>query len=140
MNLIKPEILELIISFGLFVLIWIIQVLHYPSFIYYAEETFHSAMISHQRNITFIVLPLMLMELILASFNLYKAFNSISLISLILVILIWLSTFFIQVPIHEKLLQGKDIILIYKLTQTNWIRTILWSIKFILLGLYFLRN
>jgi len=140
MNILKPNILELLVSFGLFVLIWIIQILHYPSFIYYAEETFHHAMISHQKNITFIVLPLMLMELILAFFNLYKFFNSIFLISLILVILIWLSTFFIQVPIHEKLLHGKDIILINKLIQTNWIRTILWSIKFILLGLYFLRN
>jgi len=56
-----------------------------------------------------------------------------------LVLLIWLSTFLIQVPIHNQLGIGKDSFLIKRLVQTNWIRTILWTSKAIWISYYFMR-
>jgi hypothetical protein len=45
------------------------------------------------------------------------------------VVIIWLSTFLLQVPIHKKLRSGKEDSHIKRLVATNWIRTIAWSLK-----------
>ncbi len=132
-KLFSPDHLNLLVTFGLFVLIWIIQILHYPSFFFYEEEDFSEAMISHQRGISFITIPLMLTELFVTGWIFYKTPDVYSSVSIFLVFLIWLSTFFIQVPLHEKLLEGKSLILIERLVLTNWIRTFLWSLKLLLL-------
>ena len=79
-------------------------------------------------------MPLMILELI-SSVALY--FNDMSnhtfLLNLIIVGLIWCSTFFIQVPIHNILSQKKDNMMIEKLVNTNWIRTFLWSMRMLLI-------
>ena len=125
---------QLLITFGLVILIWVIQILHYPSFIFYKEQNFSSAMKFHQLRITLITLPLMITELALSAFIFYKSQNIFSTFSLILVGLIWISTFFIQVPLHEKLLKKMEPIIISRLVKTNWIRTVLWTLKLIVLG------
>jgi len=94
----------------------------------------------HTRSITFIVMPLMLGELGLTFYLAQQQkWALIWLIPLILVLLIWLSTFLIQVPLHNQLGIGQDSSLIKRLVQTNWIRTILWTIKAIWLSYYFIR-
>lgn len=123
--------LEIITSAGLLVLILIVQILHYPFFKYIEENNFSKAMRFHQNRISSIVMPLMLVELALSVYAFYSSSPKSTLLILI-VLLIWGSTFFIQVPLHQKLLLKKDDTLIKKLVRTNWIRTILWTIKFIL--------
>jgi hypothetical protein len=54
-------------------------------------------------------------------------------LNLLIVGLIWCSTFFVQVPIHSILSEKKDKNLIEKLVNTNWIRTFLWSIRMLLI-------
>ena len=50
-----------------------------------------------------------------------------------IVILMWLITGFISVPLHHKLIvSGHDAEVIRKLVQTNWLRTIGWSAIFFL--------
>jgi hypothetical protein len=126
------HIIEMIISAALLTLIWLIQLVHYPIFYHLDEKAFFTAMKEHQFNITIIVMPLMLSELLLRLWQSYQNFNFSNNSLLILTILIWLSTFFIQVPLHQKLLQKKEEKIIKKLIQTNWIRTFLWSSKFLL--------
>ncbi len=46
-----------------------------------------------------------------------------------LVILIWLSTAIFSVPKHNALRHGKVGSLITGLVNTNWYRTVLWSLK-----------
>jgi hypothetical protein len=48
---------------------------------------------------------------------------------LALVLLIWGSTFLIQVPQHSKLLAGHDPEICQQLVLGNWIRTIAWSLR-----------
>lgn len=72
----------------------------------------------------------MLSEVLLAGWLVYfTSFAWSSLFMAALVALIWLSTFLIQVPIHQQLAKGKDLGLIDRLVRTNWIRTILWTLK-----------
>lgn len=116
-------------SLALLGLIWVVQLVHYPSFRFVDSNEFVEFEKRHSSSITLIVLPLMFTELITGmllletkSLPLYLNLGS--------VILIWLSTFFVSVPCHQKLSLGKDIDVISKLVNTNWIRTILWTFKF----------
>ncbi len=114
-------------------LIWLVQLLIYPSFSYYDPQIFGTAMVSHQGRISWVVIPLMLTELALAVMEAWTLRTSISFILLGIVLSIWLTTFLLQVPQHQKLLQGKDERKIQNLIRGNWIRTILWTGKFLTL-------
>ncbi len=126
--------LNVISAFFLTGVIWTIQIVHYPSFHYIDKLSFVNFHHFHERRISIIVMPLMILELI-SSVALY--FNDMSnhtfLLNLIVVGLIWCSTFFIQVPIHNILSQKKDNMMIEKLVRTNWIRTFLWTLKMLLI-------
>ena len=52
--------------------------------------------------------------------------------SALLLLIIWISTAFIQVPCHERLLGGFDQQVHQRLVKSNWIRTVAWSIRAIL--------
>jgi hypothetical protein len=49
-------------------------------------------------------------------------------------ILIWISTFLIQVPLHGILEKRADQRAVSLLALTNWIQTILWSLRLGLLA------
>jgi hypothetical protein len=124
----KLILIQLPISGALFLLIWFVQILHYPIFYFIDEKRFPESMVFHQKFISFLTLPLMLIELVLSVYAVYLNY-AWSYYVLGIVGLIWLSTFLVQVPLHNKLLAQKDHILIKKLIQSNWIRTWLWTLK-----------
>ncbi len=109
--------------------IWLVQISHYPQFHYIDPKRFHEAMLVHQAKISWVVIPLMTVELGLSLFTLHLP-------SIIIVATIWLTTFFVQVPLHDKLARnGYQIETVNKLVTTNWIRTFLWTGKLIFLCL-----
>lgn len=110
-------------------LIWVIQLVHYPSFRFVDSNDFVEFERKHSSSITIIVMPLMVTELITGIW-LIGAKSILLYLNLASIILIWLSTFFISVPCHQKLSAGKDLDVINRLVSTNWIRTILWTFKF----------
>ncbi len=116
-------------------LIWVIQILHYPFFAHLERENYTKYQQKHMYLISFLVIPVMLMELITSVLLILQPsdFRIEFIIGITLVLMIWASTFFVQLPIHQKLLQGFDRDLIQKLVSTNWIRTILWTAKSILM-------
>ena len=116
--------------------IWIIQLVHYPSFRYISEVSFEDFCKFHVRSISFIVMPIMVTELATSLFLLYLNFNMYLFINVVINFLIWISTFFLSVPLHEKLSSGYEIHTIDKLIATNWFRTILWNLKSLLLIYY----
>lgn len=117
-------------------LIWYVQLVHYPSFLYIKEEHFQEFHGMHSRFTGLIVGPVMLTEL---GTSLFLFINDTWLgyqaIGFYLVLMIWVSTAFLSVPSHSILSGGKKEKEIQKLVSTNWIRTVLWSAK-ALLGLY----
>jgi len=132
---------HLIFSWALFGLIWVIQLVHYPTFPYIAEKDFLAFHQHHTTSITIIVMPLMLAELALSGYlAMHQKWELPFLIPFILVLLIWASTFFIQIPLHNQLGSGKDLNAIQKLVNSNWIRTVLWTAKAIWVSYYFLKN
>jgi hypothetical protein len=103
---------------------------HYPAFRDISAESFVEFEKMHTRNISILVMPLMLLELLAVVVLLaYDPQNLINIALFSMVLLIWLSTFLLSVPCHRKLSKGKDLQIINRLVQTNWVRTVLWSIK-----------
>ena len=126
--------LNVISAFLLTGVIWTIQLVHYPSFHFIDKLSFTNFHNFHERRISIIVMPLMFIELI-TSIALYthNMWSIVFTLNLLVVVLIWCSTFFVQVPIHSILSQKKDKDLIEKLVNTNWIRTFLWSMRMLLI-------
>ena len=131
------QIMQIFVTTFLVGLIWTVQIVHYPAFADVAPAQFLEFHKNHSFRISIIVIPFMLAELILAMYWMGREINVFSLINAVLVLLIWLATFLISVPLHNRLIAGFDLSLINNLIQTNWIRTIFWSIKGILLYAYF---
>lgn len=126
-------IAHLFSCFAMTGLILLIQLVHYPTFKYIDVSSFKQFNLFHQRNISFIVMPLMLIELgtgILLTFYLP---HKIFVINLILNTVIFLSTAFLSVPLHKKLLMTKSSTFIEKLVLTNWIRTFAWTVRSLIL-------
>lgn len=114
-------------------LIWLIQIVHYPLFAAVGDEQFKAYAEAHQRLITYVVLPLMFCELGTSIWLWSARPNGISsapiLLGIILVFSIWASTFFVQVPLHAKLSSGFDDQIHARLVTSNWIRTIAWTLR-----------
>ena len=135
MNSILPDA-NLAISWGLLILIWLVQLIIYPGFYLIPSELFVSYHRWYVIRISAVVLPLMVAELILTIWwILSDAYSSISLLAGFLIITVWLSTFVLQVPIHNQLRNSKVDKLIRRLVVTNWIRTVAWSLKTVLVSI-----
>lgn len=128
-------------SWGLFILIWLIQIVHYPSFRYVDATEFTNFHHHHTNTITVIVLPLMLCELANILFVTYKTgFSPLFMLLSGIVIAIWLTTFLVSVPLHNQMAQFKNAAAIDKLISTNWIRTMLWTAKVLIVTFLFYKN
>jgi hypothetical protein len=121
------------ITWFLLGLIWIVQRVHYPSMLYVEEVRFAEFEGMHCRRIGQIVAPAMIAEGALAvALVLWAptaAAQGLAVIGAGLAGVIWWSTFFIQVPLHNRLQQGKNTDTIRRLIATNWIRTAAWSLR-----------
>ena len=115
--------------------IWVIQLVHYPSFRFTDREKYVSFQIFHMRKISFIVMPVMVLELLSGLLLVLYHSNHESLlrISFILLLIIWLVTALFFAQIHQKLSKGYDETLVRKLVSFNWIRTLLWTIRTIII-------
>ena len=118
------------VTFTLLGLIWTIQRVHYPAFLFIAENKFSEFEKFHTRNISFVVAPLMVIEFCVSILLLVLSSSSLKYqICFLLVVLIWVSTLTLSIPCHKKLVFGMDKAVINKLVFTNWYRTIFWSLK-----------
>lgn len=121
---------NLAVSWGLLVLIWLVQLIVYPSFRRISPEKFPSFHKWYVIRISSVVLPLMILELGFVTWWILSDKHSIApALSTIFVFIVWLSTFVLQVPIHNQLKTGKENLLIRRLVSTNWIRTVAWTLK-----------
>ena len=83
----------------------------------------------------------MLFELVLAAWwVLSDNYSGFSVFVSFMVLIVWLSTFGLQVPIHHQLKKGKEDMLIRRLVATNWIRTAGWSLKAVAVTIHTIRN
>lgn len=114
-------------------LIWTIQIVHYPLFERVGADGYAAYQTAHMSRITYVVAPVMLLELATAIYFAFVNYEPIDRrifwFGLALVLLIWLSTMFVQSPIHGRLANAFETDLARKLVLTNWLRTILWTLR-----------
>lgn len=114
-------------------LIWLIQVVHYPLFAQVGRAQFREYHIAHSRLITFIVMPVMTVELVTAALLVFsptpKLWNGWPVVALVLVVGIWATTAFASVPAHNTLVNGFDANAHTMLVRTNWLRTVGWTVR-----------
>ena len=118
-------------------LIWFVQVVHYPAFCDVGGAGFAAYHARHTRQTTLIVLGPMIVEGITAVMLAARPTPWLppagAWSGLVLVAVIWASTFTLQVPMHRLLGGGFDEAPHRRLCRTNWIRTSAWSARAILL-------
>ncbi len=135
------ELLRLLIDFGFVILIWSVQLVIYPSFVYYSKDNLLIWHRSYTKRVTYIVLPLMFSQLILGGYHLFIIQNWYTISSFIIILILWLLTFRVFVPLHFSIDNNNPIDdVCEKLVSKNWIRTVLWSALFLLTLINFLQN
>ena len=111
-------------------LIWLVQMVHYPSFQFVDPQRFPEFHLHHSSRITFIVAPLMGLELVTAVGLVYERGDSYTWwLNLLGVVLIWACTAFLSVPLHNQLSTGFDYDKVKALVDTNWPRTLIWTVR-----------
>ena len=114
-------------------IIWVIQLLHYPTFHFIKESDYVEFQHFHMQRISFIVVPVMIIELLSGFMLVYYFRSNLLILCLIILLVIWLITFVFFTKLHQSLLDGYDKIIVDKLVQINWSRTVLWSLRLIIL-------
>lgn len=123
------NIISLLFDAGLFVLIWMVQLVVYPSFIYYEKQNLVKWHKHYTKGLAIIVIPLMFGQLIIASVQMVQLQSIETILRFILVSAVWISTFTQFVPIHNKITQNKATEkLLKQLVNRNWLRTLLWTL------------
>ena len=122
-----------IVDFGLVVLIWMTQLVVYPSFTYFSENDLVSWHTRYTTAVSIVVMPLMMSQVALHGLGLVQDFAWIKVGAAVLIGLAWVNTFFYAVPLHNQIAAQQDVALASKgLVSVNWIRTVLWSLVFLL--------
>lgn len=128
----NQDSLRLLLDFGLVILIWLVQLVIYPSFLHYAKVDLVRWHKKYTPRIAFIVLPLMLGQLMLYGALLQEGKTFYSIGSFILVLLAWLLTFTVFVPRHKEITSDTySEKTLSQLVKFNWSRTLIWTLLFV---------
>ena len=111
--------------------IWVIQIVHYPSFHFIEKELYTAFQKFHMNKISIIVIPIMLAELItgMILFLDKSSKSSFLIISFVILVLIWLITGVYFSKAHNELMTGYQELVVNQLVAMNWIRTLLWTLR-----------
>lgn len=113
--------------------ILVVQVVHYPLFGKVGSANFVAYQTDHMRLITYVIAVPMLVEfgtaIALVWWHPPAVPSWYIWAGLALLAVIWISTGLLQVPQHNTLLDGFDASAHQRLVATNWIRTLAWSAR-----------
>lgn len=112
---------------------WFAQVVHYPLFELVGVTSFPAYETANMRLTTLVVGPLILVEGATGLLVLWRRPEGVllsqALVGAGLLVVIWLSTALLQVPMHSILALGFKAQVHRTLVLSNWIRTIAWSAR-----------
>ena len=128
-------IIEIIINSFLVGIILTTQFSTYPLLLKMNTKDFNQYHTFYKKSISYVVGPLMTFELVINIYNFFNIPNNLNFYYLtsLTLLFIWISTLFIQIPIHNHLNKSFDKHLVKQLISSNWIRTVLWPTKLLLL-------
>ena len=130
-------IINLAATYYMVGIIWMVQLVHYPLMAQVGSENHIEYHARHVKMMGFVVGPVMVVEafstvLILGASTGFQFWLSVAGTALILVI--WLATAFLSVPCHMKLEKGFDSATHSFLVKTNWVRTISWTVRGVIMN------
>lgn len=112
-------------------LIWFVQIVHYPLFAAVGPNECVPYAHRHQARTTWVVGPVMLVELTTALLLLRDgaARADLAWLGVALLAIVWTSTVVLQVPRHRRLAVAHDTAAVRGLVATNWARTLAWTAR-----------
>ena len=118
--------------------IWVIQLVHYPSFHFIELKQYTIFQRFHMSRISYVVVPAMLTELFTLIFLIIfmDKIDTLVTVSGLLLIIIWLMTAVFFSGVHQKLTSGYDKTVVNSLVKLNWGRTLLWTLRLLLISAY----
>jgi hypothetical protein len=127
-NFINWDYLHMASVFYMTGVIWLVQLVHYPLMSKVHPDLFIDFHNQHSSRITYVVGPMMLVQLASSYFvsEWHWVWLGLSISSFAL-------TFLVSVPIHNKLAHGWNPSLHNKLVLSNWPRTAVWTAHSLLL-------
>ena len=138
MSLTETALLLNVAATGMMIgVIWFVQVVHYPLLARVGRPGYAAYAAAHASRTTLVVAPPMLVE---AATGAWLALHPpagapawVFRAGLALIAVVWLSTFLLQVPRHRVLDRGFDEAAHRALVAGNWIRTVAWTARGLLL-------
>jgi len=120
------------IDFGVLVLIWLVQLVIYPSLTYMTAHSLRKWHPIYTRQVTYVVLPLMLSQAALAVYWCVYDCTTFTCLHLALVAIAWIITFGRAVPLHSALDHNETPTReATQLVRVNWYRTVVWSLVWV---------
>ncbi len=120
-------------TWAMFGIIWFAQIVHYPLFSRVGKDSFTEYQTANLFLTILVVIPLQGIELLTALLLVWNPPAGIlplqTWINLVLIGITWLSTATLQVPSHFKLSRGYETKTFNLLVSSNWIRTVMWSVR-----------
>ncbi|QSE96545.1 hypothetical protein [Fulvivirga lutea] len=125
--------MTLLVDCGLFILIWMVQIIVYPAFLYTRGSQLIQWHKKYKGRIFVFVFPLMTAQL-LGHLSLFWLGNSqLHLICLLFIAISWIVTFYKEVPLHNLISMDQyQPGTIRDLINWNYPRSFAWTIVFIL--------
>jgi succinate dehydrogenase/fumarate reductase cytochrome b subunit len=112
----------------------LVQFIIYPSFKNPDFKNFNKFHKSYSNKMFYLISPIMLSELFSSAILVYENLDESYLISFCLLILIWVLTFMFIVPIHNSLSKKHNEKMVGKMIKMNGLRTLFWSLKYLIIG------
>lgn len=125
-------------TWGMTGVIWTVQLVHYPTLGRLSVYEPSVAATDHQRRITWVVGPLMVAEGLTALWLLVDRPDTLGVgsawVAAALLAVALVTTAVVQVPQHSRLADGHDDEVVQSLIAGNWIRTIAWTARGLVLA------
>jgi hypothetical protein len=123
--------LRTLVDCGMFILIWMVQLIVYPSFRHISDQALSSWHRTYTRRIGYFVMPMMLAQLILSLLACIHTMTARTAFDLGLVMATWVLTAWLSVPLHKALAAGSVAPNIRRsLVRTNLPRALVWTVIF----------
>lgn len=130
-------VLHVVVTCVMAGIMWFVQIVYYPNLAVVGRDAFVSYQREHVRRVTAVAWTMLFLELVsgvaIACLP-HAGWVWVSLIAnAVLLLGIWCSTFFVQVPLHHTLEQGWDEAAHSRLVRTNWFRTVVYTLRSIVI-------
>lgn len=124
---------HVVATFFMLGVIWFVQIVHYPLYSHINPDAFPNYEVNHVNLVTLVVGPAMFLEAITAVLLLLSPPDNVPfallIVGLVLVAIIWGATLIFNVPQHNALSYQFDAKIHRMMVLTNWIRTIGWTLR-----------